>query len=207
MKTVAVFGSPRKNGNSDTLAEVFLQEVENLGTVVTRFYLRELTYSGCIACNACKIKATRCVLDDDLSMVLDAVQDADNLVLATPVYFYDMPSQIKAFIDRWYSFFKPNYFARKDVSRLQAGKTAIIVVAQRATEAFFLDFIQRYAYMLNRFGFLDVHVIRGCELGDSMDGVPNRKDLIEKAKSTAIRVMDREKSEIRIPKYCDLTSL
>jgi multimeric flavodoxin WrbA len=201
MKIVAVFGSPRKGGNSDTLAEVFLQEAEGIGAEVERFRLKELKYGGCIACNSCKTKSETCVLKDDLIPVLEAVREAETLLVATPVYFFDMPSQVKAFMDRWYSFFKPNYFARKDISRLPSGKNVIFVTSQRAPESLFMDFIQRYNYMLKLFGFKRMHLIRGCKLGDDLDDADKREDLLEKARETASKVLAGEPSDAHIPPY------
>jgi putative NADPH-quinone reductase len=201
MKMVAVFGSPRKEGNSWTLAEAFLEVIEKSGAEVTRFHLRKMRYSGCIACNACKKKAARCTLDDDLAPLLEAVREAEGLLVAAPVYFYDVPSQLKALMDRWYSFFKPDYFGRKDPSRLAPGKTGVLVVAQRAPEAFFGDVVQRYAHMLRRFGFGHVHAVRGGGLGDALDAAARRPDLLEMARRTAKSVLDGEPPDPAIPEY------
>jgi len=201
MKIVAVFGSPRKGGNSDTLAEIFLQEAERMGAEVERFRLKDLKYNGCIACNSCKTKSEKCVLKDDLIPVLEAVRETETLLVSTPVYFFDMPSQLKAFMDRWYSFFKPNYFARKDLSRLPSGKNVIFVTSQRAPESLFMDFIQRYNYMFKLFGFKRMHLIRGCKLGDDLNDAAKREDLLEKARQTASRVLAGEPSDADIPPY------
>ena len=201
MRIVAAFGSPRKGGNSDTLAEAFLHEAERLGADVERFRLNTLKFQGCIACNECKTKTERCVLKDDLAPALDAVREADTLLIATPVYFGDMPSQLKAFMDRCYSFYKPNYFARKDRSRLPPGKNLVFVISQRAPESFFVDFIQRYNFIFKAFGFNTPHLIRGCELGDNRNAAADRGDLLEKARSTARRVLAGEPSDANIAPY------
>ena len=58
---------------------------------------------------ACKTKLDRCILEDDLTRVLDAVREADVLLLASPVYYGDLSSQMKSFIDRTYSYFVPDF--------------------------------------------------------------------------------------------------
>jgi len=201
MKITAILGSPRLNGNSTTLAESFLQEAERLGAEVERFRLNTMNYQGCVGCNLCKTKTDHFVLQDDLSFVLEAVREAETLLIATPVYALDMPSQLKAFIDRCYSFFKPHYYKRKDRSRLPSGKKIIFVLAQRAPETMFIDFVQRYDYMFNLLGLKIAYLIRGCELGDDLDAAAKRGDLIEQARETARRVMAGEPVDTAIPPY------
>jgi putative NADPH-quinone reductase len=201
MKIAAVFGSPRKKGNSETLAEAFLQEAERLGAEVERFHLNQMTYRGCIACYSCKKKGEQCALNDDLSPVLDAVYKAETVLLATPVYFFDMPSQLKAFVDRWYSFFKPHFHETNDISRLPSGKNAVFVVTQKAPDSIFVDFVQRYDFMFKIFGFRPMHLIRGCDLGDSRSTASRREELLEKARETARRVMAGKPSDAGISPY------
>ena len=84
MKIVCLLGSPRTNGNSAAVANRFCATAEGLGAQVQTFVLNELQYQGCQGCMACKIKLDRCILEDDLTEVLDAVRETDVLVLATP---------------------------------------------------------------------------------------------------------------------------
>lgn len=195
MRIVAVFGSPRKKGNSETLAEAFLQEAEHHGAEVVRFHLNAMSCQGCIACYACKKKGDHCALQDDLTLVLKAVWESETLLVATPVYFFDMPAQLKAFIDRWYSFFKPRFHETNDISRLPEGKNIVFVVTQRAHDNMFIDFIQRYDLVFRLFGFRPMHLIRGCDLGDSRSAASKRPDLLELARMTAKRVMAGEPSD------------
>jgi multimeric flavodoxin WrbA len=195
MKIVAVFGSPRKNGNSATIAEAFLQEAERLGASVERFHLNSMNYQGCIACYSCKKKGEQCALNDDLTPLLNAVYEAETLLVATPVYFFDMPAQLKAFIDRWYSFFKPRFHETTDISRIPKGKNIVFIVTQRAHDDVFIDFIQRYDLVFKLFRFNPMYLIRGCDLGDSRSAAAKRPDLLEMAQITAGKVMAGEPSD------------
>lgn len=203
MKIAAIFGSPRQGANSETIAEAFLQEARQLGASIERFHLREMRYQGCIACMACKTKGEECGLHDDLSAALHAVSTADIVLLATPVYFFDAPSQMKGFIDRWFSFFKPDYFRRKDLSRLAPGKSIVFVVTQGAPETSFTDFVQRYDFMFRLFGFAPMHLLRACAMSPAPDAASKRTDLLEKARDIARRVMAGEPSQDTIPRYGD----
>ena len=97
MKIVSLLGSPRTAGNSATIANHVLKIAGELGAETRSFELNRLNYQGCQACYACKTKLDRCVLKDDLSEVLAAVSEADAAVLASPVYYGDITSQLKGF--------------------------------------------------------------------------------------------------------------
>ena len=117
MKIVSLLGSPRPNGNSARIAARFCTAAENLGAEVKTFALNKLNYRGCQACMACKTKLDRCILEDDLTPVLDAVRETDLLLLASPVYYGDLSSQLKGFIDRTYSYFVPDFHTNPKPSR------------------------------------------------------------------------------------------
>lgn len=170
-KVLVVHGSPRKQGNShavvDALCEGFDDNVD-----VTTYELSRLDTKGCLACFACKGKAERCVVNDGLSEVLDAVHETDVLVLAAPVYFGDVCSQMKTFIDRLYHLFLPNFHDATPtngdnagnirVSRLREGVKLIFITTQGSIDpALFADINPRYERFFRWLGFDDVYNIRG----------------------------------------------
>jgi multimeric flavodoxin WrbA len=91
MNIVCLLGSPRPKGNSAAIAGRFVETAETLGAEVRTFALNKLNYQGCQACMTCKTKLDKCVLKDDLADVLDAVHEADVLVMATAIYFREEP--------------------------------------------------------------------------------------------------------------------
>jgi multimeric flavodoxin WrbA len=122
MKIVAIHGSPRK-GNSSAITDHLLLSAEEVGAKTKSFYLNKMTFRGCQACYACKTMSDSCVLDDELAPVLDAILEADVVVLASPVYFGDITGQLKSFFDRTFSFFTPDYRTTANPSRLPSGKS------------------------------------------------------------------------------------
>ena len=84
-----------------------------------------MEFQGCQGCGGCKTKSQTCILEDDLTPVLQAVRDADLLVLASPVYFGDLSGQLKCFFDRTYSYFNPDFSCR-----MPPGKRAVMVLIQ-----------------------------------------------------------------------------
>ena len=159
MKIVAVLGSPRLKGNSTALARKILNKAGELGAETQEFMLNKLQYKGCQGCETCKKKLDRCVLKDDLAPVLEAVKEADALVMATPNYFGEVSAQFKAFFDRTYSFLNADFS-----SRLSSGKSSVFVYAQGATELnLYGDVFPRYERWLKHYGFraLDVPTLSG----------------------------------------------
>ncbi len=188
MNIVCALGSPRPKGNSTTIAKRFCDRAEKLGAKIRYFYLNELEYKGCQGCFGCKTKSDRCVLDDDLTQVLDAIMETDVLVMATAVYFAAVTGQLKCLIDRTFSFMVPDFRTNPKPSRLPPGKKAVFISAQGAPEDMFPELHTQYANYFKRYGFEESHFIRGCnirELGD----VQARDDLMELAERTAEKIM------------------
>jgi multimeric flavodoxin WrbA len=156
MKIVAVLGSPRPQGNSSTLARAFLKAAEERGAEVTEYLLNPLDFQGCQGCGACKTKRDTCILEDDLAPVLNAVKEADLLVLASPVYFGDLSGQMKCFFDRTYSYINPDFS-----TRVPPGKKAVIVLVQANPDpAQFDDIFPRYERWLKLYGCDPIRLLR-----------------------------------------------
>ncbi|MDD2706970.1 MAG: flavodoxin family protein [Verrucomicrobiae bacterium] len=189
MKIVALLGSPRAQGNSAFIMEHFLKAAARLGAETRTFALNALRYRGCQACYACKKTADQCVLRDDLAEVLDAVREADVLALASPVYYGDVTSQMKAFIDRTYAYFTPEYITNPaNRSRLKPGKKFVMVLTQgHPDEKTFADIFPRYTFFMQMYGMGEFYLIRACGLAQP-DAVRSRKDVLDKAGEVAARV-------------------
>ena len=103
-----ISSSPRKGGNSETLAASFAKGVEEAGHKVETVYLREKNYSFCKGCLAC-LKVGHCVIGDDAVEIAARMHDADVLVFATPVYYYSVSGQLKTMLDRSNPLFGTDY--------------------------------------------------------------------------------------------------
>ena len=102
MKILVLTGSPRKNGNSNTLADNFIKGAEEAGHEVVRFDAAFREVHPCIGCNSCGMNGP-CVFKDDFEFVRQHIVDADMVVFATPMYYFGISAQLKAVIDRFYS--------------------------------------------------------------------------------------------------------
>jgi multimeric flavodoxin WrbA len=184
MQVVCLLASPRVNGNSATMANWFCDEMAQHGATIQKFMLNKLDYRGCQACMTCKTKLDRCVLKDDLTAVLDAVRTADVLALATPVYYADISSQLKGFVDRSYSYLAPDFFSAETPCRLEPGKKLVFIQAQAMDETQYDDIFPRYRTFFKFYGFRDCRLIRACSVGD-IGAVSTRSDLETQTRQTA----------------------
>jgi multimeric flavodoxin WrbA len=158
--TVCLLGSPRRNGNSDTLAHRFVQSAIAAGSSVETFALSELTYNGCLNLLHCKNGLAHCGQNDDLTQVLAAIEKAQMLVLASPVYFTGLSGQMKLAIDRFFSFFVPGYPTAAVKSRLSPDRHLVLIQTQGEPEERYADLLDYHAAGFNGLGYQHLHLIR-----------------------------------------------
>lgn len=104
MKRVLIIsGSPRKNGSTAKLVERFAQGASDAGMLVETVELRSKKIGYCMNCNYCRRNKTDCIIADDAREIVEKALQCDVLVLATPVYFYNVTAQLKTLIDRFYA--------------------------------------------------------------------------------------------------------
>ena len=107
-KVLILSSSPRKGGNSETLAAAFAKGAREAGNQVETVSLREKRVGFCKGCLAC-LKLGHCVIKDDAVEIADKMHDADVLVFATPVYYYSVSGQLKTVLDRANPLFGTDY--------------------------------------------------------------------------------------------------
>ena len=114
MKIIGINGSPRAGWNSDTLLTYALQWAVDAGGETERIPLTKLRFSGCVSCFCCKrldAGLGKCAIQDELTPILSRVRAADMLIVSTPIYFADVPGQVRNLFERlWF----PPYLYRKD---------------------------------------------------------------------------------------------
>ncbi len=99
-KVLILAGSPRKDGNSDLLCKEFMRGAVESGNEVTMLRVADKKVAPCRACYYCAEHGGECIYKDDMAGLLQAIIDAEIIVLASPVYFYSLSAQLKAVIDR-----------------------------------------------------------------------------------------------------------
>ena len=190
MKVLCVQGSPRKNGNSTTIARRFLKIAEDRGAEIKTYRLNDLKFRPCQACYACKTKLEHCGLKDDLTPVLKALEECDLVVVATPVYFGDISAQTKAFIDRIFSFVKPDFHERSDPVRFVPGKKMLWIITQEFSEEFYSDIFPRYGGLFKEFAGFDTYLIRGTGVEEPGE-VQDRPEIMAQAEEMAQKLLSQ----------------
>jgi len=99
MKILAFLGSPRKKGNTEVLMEAVAAGVKSAGGDLEAVRLCDLNIQPCTGCGGCD-KTGRCVLEDDMIPLYDRILAANRVIVASPIYFYNITAQAKAFVDR-----------------------------------------------------------------------------------------------------------
>lgn len=124
MKLLAIVGSPRPKGNTNYLVEQALGEAAKLGAQTEKIVLSQYKVNPCLGHEDCA-SYDSCLQKDDASWILDKFCQADGVILATPVYWYNVSAQMKAFIDR-------NYFIYKRDQKPRAKVVGLVVVGEQA---------------------------------------------------------------------------
>ena len=145
MKILVLTGSPRKNGNSATLADNFIKGAEEAGHTVVRFDAAFKKVHPCIACNKCGMDGP-CIFKDDFDFVRENIVDADAVVFATPMYYFGISAQLKAVIDRFYAL----------NGKIHRPKKAVLLMTYANSAASEAEPIKKhYEVLLNYLGWQD----------------------------------------------------
>lgn len=111
-KILAVYGSPRRRGNTALLLKQAVKGVQDQGGSVEEIVLRDLKMSPCLEIYGCK-STGRCVIQDDFQRVYDQLLSCDGLILASPIFFYTVSSHTKILMDRCQSLWVKKYWIEK----------------------------------------------------------------------------------------------
>lgn len=114
--------SPRKGGNSETLADAFIRGAGEAGHKTEKICLYDKTIGFCRGCLAC-LPSHRCVIRDDADRIVQRMRKADVLVFATPIYYYEMCGQMKTILDRANPLYGSDYQFREAYLLAAAAET------------------------------------------------------------------------------------
>jgi multimeric flavodoxin WrbA len=137
MTIIGINGSPRKNWNTATLLTKTLEGAASQGADTELVHLYDLTFKGCRSCFACKIidgpHNGRCAVKDDLSPLLKKIEDeADAIILGSPIYFGAMTGEMRSFIERL--LFAPLVYSQLPRSAFPRRISTGIIYTMNATE-------------------------------------------------------------------------
>ncbi|MFP4444836.1 MAG: NAD(P)H-dependent oxidoreductase, partial [Desulfosudaceae bacterium] len=133
MLALGLLGSPRKNGNTHYLLSTFLNALGKKGAAVQIMHVPDKQIHPCQGCTFCEKKGYCTQQDDDMSReIYPLLRRAEIIVAASPIYFYNVTSQLKALIDRSQALWSRRY--KLGLSDPQAATRAGIMLAVGATK-------------------------------------------------------------------------
>lgn len=132
-KIVAIYGSPRRKGNTAALLKKAVAGARDAGADVEEIVLRDLKLSPCLEIYGCR-QAGECAIKDDFQKVRDKILDAQGLMLASPVFFYTVSSHTKILMDRFQSLWVKKYWVDKTPSEKQNNTRKGLFISVGATK-------------------------------------------------------------------------
>ena len=111
-KVVAIYGSPRRKGNTALLLQEAVRGARQEGAEVEEFVLRDLKMSPCLEIYACK-NSGRCAIQDDFQKVYDSILESRGVMLASPIFFYAVSAHTKILMDRCQSLWVKKHWLKE----------------------------------------------------------------------------------------------
>lgn len=184
-KIVAIVGSPRPTGNTNYLVDIALEEAQSAGVGTEKIELAKYKLNGCMGhdnCDSFKV----CQQKDDAVWIIDKFRQADGIVLATPVYYWNMTAQMKTFIDR-------NYFLYRHRIKRNARSVGVIIVAGGSGIEYTEEALRRFIESSTRGPHKCIHKVVGyaSRIGD----IKRNLALVEQARqlgqTMALELLDQ----------------
>ena len=155
MQITTLLGSAKKKGNTATVLGWVEEELKSKGHSIERIYLNNKSIKGCLGCAKCREKPDEiaCVQKDDAIEILEKMISSGAVLFASPIYFWGFSAQIKALIDRNYSFVT-NYHKPGHTSLMKGKRIGLLVTGADAyednAEGIFTAFDRIVDFMLAR---------------------------------------------------------
>ena len=151
-KIVVVNAGPRKGWNTDTLLTEAAKGAESAGAEVVRFDLFRLErYTGCISCFGCKKEKFKgcCICKDALTPVLDAIREADGLIIGSPNYLSEFTASFRALYERL--IFQNLTYNRETPCCNEHPIPVLFIMTSGTPDTMYLDMVRNYQQTLSRF--------------------------------------------------------
>lgn len=169
-KIIILNGSPRANGNTAALVDAFTKGAESAGHAVTRFDLQKMNLHFCTGCNrGGGDPKSPCVQKDDMEKIYPAYLEADVVVLASPMYYWNFSAQLKCGLDRLY--------AVTELAGHLSKECVLLMAAGGSSESNFAPMRQMYRVMTANMGWKDRGLVYAGGNGGPGDILKNPRQL------------------------------
>jgi hypothetical protein len=192
MQTLILKASPRPDGNTATLADEFARGLRDVGCTDTiEFRLNEMNLRPCQACNAClRAPYPGCVVDDDFKTIFPVFRESDILVLAAPIYWWHVCSQLKTFLDRMHP------MLTFDREHCLTTKHLVFITAYFAEDPYGVDLAVRMFESIAGWAGMGLDVVR---YNSAQRHVRDDADTMAEAYELGASFADWRKPQLRIP--------
>lgn len=154
ISVVVVTSSPRKSANSTILADQAIKGIQAYGATVDILDLKTLNIQACTACDACQSATDKdCILKDDMQAVYPKLRNAQAILLASPIYWFDVSAQLKLFIDRGF------YALNGPQGHVLQGKPVGVILTYGDTDPFTSGAINALRSFQDMFRFIGAPII------------------------------------------------
>jgi multimeric flavodoxin WrbA len=180
-KILAIRGSARRGGNSDTILDAALEVWRAAACRVETLVARELDITPCLSCGGCW-NTGRCVVGDAMQDLYPKFMDCDHIVVASPVYFTSLPGHLKVLIDRFQPYWVRAFRLDGAPKRRRTGMFLCIGAMDR--DKFFQasrTIVASWMITLN----MKCAVARFFTGLDARDDIDGRPDYLEQARAVA----------------------
>lgn len=164
LKILAILGSPRRGGNTEILLEEAIGGARDQGASIEKVVLADLKISPCMEIYACKKKGI-CPIKDDMRGLYEKLDECPRVILASPIFFYNVSATAKAFIDRCQARWARRYVLGQRVTSPVERKGAFISVGATSGKRLFdgVRLTVKYFFDAIDMGYTDELLIRGVD--------------------------------------------
>ncbi len=163
MRVLGIMGSPRLKGNTDLLLEEALKGAQSQGAEVEKILVDKLNIAPCQECHGC-LKDGNCIIRDDMDDIYPKLLNADGVIVASPIFFYGLSSQVKALIDRCQALWARKYILKWNPPNSGRKGVFISVGATRGKQLFDGSILTvKYFFQVIGVKYADELLIRGVD--------------------------------------------
>lgn len=163
MRVLGIMGSPRIKGNTDLLLDEALKGAQSQGAEVEKIVVDKLKIAPCREYYGC-LRDGNCVIRDDMDDIYPKLLEADGIIVASPMFFYGLTSQLKALIDRCQALWARKYILKQNLPD-SGRKGAFIAVGATRGKKLFDGSIMTVKYFFQSIGvkYVDELLVRGVD--------------------------------------------
>lgn len=173
-KIVAFMGSPRLHGNTDILLDTILDEARKYGAETNKIALASAGITPCIECGGCDETGV-CILKDSMTPLYDTISKADYVIVASPMFFYNITSYTQALVERAQAFWVAKYVLKKNRDNVMPKQGVFVSVGATKGKTLFNGalLVMKYFFDAIDATFSGSLLYKGVEKKGAIKGLPS----------------------------------